>query len=494
MAAKELTREQEEEKYILLLELKKRETLRSFYAFLVYFWDVIIPDEYIDNWHIEYICDELQILSDCIINRKPKPYDLIINVPPGSSKSTIATVMWPVWLWVHDPGIVILSSSYSSGLSTDHAIKSRDIIRSEKFQELYYEHFIDKCGEPFAFKRDKDNKTNYGNIFNGERSITSTGGTVTGKHGHVIIQDDPQKPQEVESKKARESAIAFNDRTLSSRTKDKENTPRVVIMQRLHEEDLTGHILSKKDNVKHICLPAELSDKVRPASLSEKYVNNLLDPRRLNNNVLAEAKIDLGSYGYAGQFGQTPAPAEGGILKKEWFGRIQEEDLPKGLVWDFYIDGAYTKDTNNDPSGFMAVAYQGNQMYIRSAIERYYELPEALKFIPNWVEEENYSLRSMINIEPKASGKSMKQMLVKEGGLNVKEIKSKAVQMSKIERAHNAAPICESGRVHLVAGNWNKAFLDQVSSFPNAAHDEHVDNLCYAIFDYFLKQKKRKPR
>ena len=124
------------------------ECRKSFFFFVKTFWDVIIKEAPVYNWHIPFLCDELQKLSVSVVERSPKPYDLIINIPPGTTKSTIVTVMWPVWLWTQDPSLRIITNSYSGALSIDHATKSKDIIESDKFRKLFPEIKIrrDKSG------------------------------------------------------------------------------------------------------------------------------------------------------------------------------------------------------------------------------------------------------------------------------------------------------------------------------------------------------------
>lgn len=124
---------------------------RSFYKFVETFWSTIISEDPVFNWHIQYLCDELQEMAHYIVGRKPKPHDLIINIPPGTTKSTIATIMFPAWLWTQDPTLRIISSSYSQDVSIDQAQKSKDIISSEKYRRLYHEVVIrrDKSGKGF---------------------------------------------------------------------------------------------------------------------------------------------------------------------------------------------------------------------------------------------------------------------------------------------------------------------------------------------------------
>src|SRR5690606_9661214 len=128
------------------------------------------------------ICNKLQEIAQRVIDRQPKKADLIINVPPGCSKSTICTQIFPAWCWANDPTIKIISCSYSATLSTQHAVKSRDVLKSDKFKAYY--------GDKVTFKDDSDNKTLYENNQGGMRASTSVGGTITGMHAHIILIDD----------------------------------------------------------------------------------------------------------------------------------------------------------------------------------------------------------------------------------------------------------------------------------------------------------------
>lgn len=437
----------------------------SFFQFVKSFWDVIIPDEPVYNWHIEYLCDELQYINSFVEQRQPKPYDLIINIPPGTTKSTICTIMYPAWVWTRDASQRFITLSYSHSLSIDHAVKSRDIIRSDKYQELFPE---------IQLKYDQDNKSNYQNTAGGQRFATSTTGTVTGNHGHQIIVDDPINTSLASSDAERKKANEAVTNTLSTRKIDKAITPIILIMQRLHEADTTGIILEKKGKkIKHICLPAKISDNVKPEELKENYVNGLLDPVRLNPEVLNEARTDLGSYGYAGQFDQEPAPEEGGLIKKAWFQIIDWMPEYSNLKWDFIADTAYTKDEDNDPSGIIAFSKYQNDYIIRDAESVYLEFPELCRSIPTFCHRNGYKNSSLVKVEPKASGKSLVQTLRVQTKLNVKEGVPPA--KDKVARAKGCLPTMEAGRVKLIRGSWNEEFLNQLGMFPNAAHDEYVD-------------------
>ena len=458
----------------LLIQIEREECQDSFFEFVKSFWDVVIKEEPIFNWHIEYLCNELQELSKYIVAREKKPYDIIINIPPGTTKSTIVTIMFPAWLWVKDATLRIISNSYSSDLSVEHAVKSRDIISSEKYKLLFPNVVI---------RRDKAGKESYENTKTGARYTTSTGGTITGKHAHIIINDDPLNPKQAASDVQRKEANEHT-KTLSSRKVDKRKTPTVTIMQRLHESDVTGFLLAKKgESIRHICLPAESSGDVKPETLREKYVDGLLDPVRLNRDVLDEALIDLGSRGYAGQFGQSPVADGGNIVKNEWFQYISRADFDRirenePLV--FFGDTAYTdKKDENDPSGFIGACRIGYNVYITNAIKVYKKFPDLIKFLPKWLAACGYANNSTLRIEPKANGLSVIDQLRDTTGLNV--TKTPSPNNSKKERLEVSSPTIECGRVFLVKDHWNEEFVDEICGFPNKTHDEYVDLINYAI-------------
>ena len=456
------------------------ECRKSFYYFVKTFWAVIIPEVPVFNWHIEYICKELQDLSYYIVNRLPKPYDIIINIPPGSTKSTIVTIMWHPWLWTQDPRLRVISNSYSGDLSLEHASKSKDIITSDLYRTLFPEIII---------RHDKSGKGSYENVKGGARYSTSTGGTITGKHAHIILNDDPVNPKQAESDSLRLQANEHT-KTLSSRKVDKKNTPMVTIMQRLHDDDVTGYLLKKKgDKIRHICLPAEVSDRVNPPELKERYIDGLLDPVRIDREVIAEAKIDLGSRQYAGQYEQAPSVDGGNIIKAEWFGHISLSQflaIRGRAAIHFFLDTAYDEKkqkSDNDPSGILAACLLQNYLFIFHAQKVWKEFPELMRFIPDYVKAHGYDGRSSIRIEPKANGISVIQAVRKYTKLNV--TRTPAPTDSKEVRLHAVSPKIECGRVILVEGDWNEEFVDEVSQFPAKAHDEYVDILVYAI-NYLL--------
>lgn len=462
------------------------ECRKSLYYFVKLFWKEIIPETPIWNWHIKYLCDELQLVSQNVFERKEKLYDLLINIPPGTTKSTIITIMWPAWLWSVDPTIRVISNSYSGEISTEHAMKSRDIILSDKYKKLFPE---------VVLRRDKSGKQSYDNTKNGARYTTSTGGSITGKHAHIIINDDPQNPKQAESEAHRKQA-EDHTKTLASRKVDKAVTVTVTVMQRLHTKDVSGYLLEKKsEGLKHIKLPAQITEATttEPKELEKYYVDGLLDAIRLNFNVINEAKVDLGTRGFNGQFQQNPTVEGGDIFKREWFNIIPLSEFSmlksrKRIINHFFLDTAYTAKSENDPTGILVACEIDNNIYIINRQKWYKEFPELIKIIPEYAYAQGYTSGSTIRIEPKASGKSVIQSLKRFTKLNITETPSPVDD--KKTRAYAVSPVVESGRVFLVEGVWNSDFLDEVCGFPNSEHDEDVDLLGYVI-NYFQKGNRK---
>ena len=453
---------------------------RSFYLFsLDAFKQLHNGQELTDNWHIELICERLQEEALRLVSGEPRDKHLLINVPPRTLKSELVNVFFSVYCWILDPSIQFISSSYSASLSTTLSTQARRLIESDWF----IEHFPE-----IGISKDENTKSKYTTPQGGLRYSTSTGGTVTGMGGDIIVIDDPQNPQLARSEVERENANRFFDETLRSRLNDPEKGVFIIIMQRLHEVDLTGHLLElEPENWEYICLPAEDSKDVHPPHLRANYVDGLLFSDRLSRKVLDSFKIGLGSYGYSGQYMQLPSPDEGGIIKRDWFNITN--NLPK-VTYDFFLDTAYTDKSYNDATAMLCACYFQNKVYIRSIEAVRMEFPELVEKIKQFAEDNGYSNRSRIYIEPKASGKSIVQQLRRNTGLNV--IEDKPPVQDKVSRVASISPIIESGRVYLNDGRYIDSFLDECAGFPNAAHDDMVDTLVMAVDKYTNRLKKRR--
>ncbi len=462
-------------KKLLKFALEKKLCEMSFYEFFKAAWIVVEPAVPLStNWHHKYICDTLQEECERIIRQEPKTKDIIINVPFRSTKSLIVTVMFPVWAWIKSPKLRFITSSYSATLSIELATKSRDIIFSDWFKKRWE--------DVFHIKKDQNLKERYENNHIGMRRATSVGGTVTGQGGDFLIVDDPLSPQMANSATERDNANEWYRTTFYSRLNQADIGVRIIIMQRVHEDDLSGFLLDRETrlNYKHICIPATNTDgNIKPKSL-EKFYNKdtgLFWEDRFSQKVLDDYKNALGTYGYAGQLQQTPTPLDSGMIHRDWF-RIDRFRKDEAIV-NFIIDPAYTANQKNDPSALLAYTYTENKWQIVDCVNVRKEFPELVKFIPEWVQKNGYTNKSRIYVEPKASGKSIVQTLVRETGLNVKE--DKPPTKDKVARVSDISASLESGRVSLLNGKWNEEFLDQLTKFPAAKHDDMVDCLVMAV-------------
>ena len=445
---------------------------RSFYEFVQdAFKELHNGNELDHNWHIEYLCEELQNEAYRIISGEDREQHLLINVPPRTLKSELVNIFFSVYLWILDDNIQFISSSYSASLSIALSTQARRLIESDWFISIFPDVQISK-----------DENTPNGGL----RYCTSTGGTVTGMGGDVIVIDDPQNPQLARSEVERENANRFFNETLRSRLNNPSKGIFIVIMQRLHENDLTGMLLNlEPENWRHICLPAEVSNFVKPIALKDNYVDGLLFPQRLSAKVLQGFKTGLGSYGYSGQYSQLPSPDEGGIIKREWFKVVKE--VPDGKV-DFFLDTAYTAKQENDATAMVACIYDGNDLYIKEVKAVRLEFPELLEEIQRFARSNGYTNQSRIYVEPKASGKSIVQQLKRQTGLNV--IEDKPPVQDKVSRVNGVSAIIESGRVNLLEGRYIDSFLDECATFPNGNHDDQVDTLVMALDKYTSRSKR----
>jgi len=402
---------------------------------------------------------------------------IIINIPPRYSKTEIFVKMFIAYGIYKNSRSKFMHLSYSDQLALDNAAAAKEYIESEAFQIL--------C--PISLKKDTKAKGCYHTEDGGVVYSTSSKGPVTGfgagvmdseEFAGALIWDDPHKPEDAKSDIMRS---AVNDRysnTIRSRTNDPK-TPIVVIMQRLHEEDLSGYLLNggSKEDWYHVKIPVY------------DINNDPIFPEKHDKAELQSMSSD--AYTFAGQYMQEPAPLDGGKIKREWFEIV--DSYPEGTN-DMYIDGAYTKNTTNDPTGIMITRYdrKTDTMYILNTSDDYLEMPELIDEVKKQAQQYSIKRRSSVRIEPKASGLSLKQLLIRNTDLNAIAIKGKQVSDGKIGRADACSPTLQSGKVKIVRGNWNKRFLDQVTMFPNAKHDEQVDNLCYAVIDYFGVYRPKK--
>jgi len=473
----------------LELQLRRDVLTDSYFEFFKWSFTILFPNEkYEDTFHIKYLCDLYQSEVERIIRREEKTKDIIVNIPPRTSKSLITSVCLLAWMWIKDPTLPMISISFDEDLVLLNAQYCKDIINSVEYQELF--------GHIFQIRRDTDSKSFFMNSKGGFRLSKTTGSNITGHKGVVIVIDDPQNPKTAESILKRKETIDYYTKSLYNRLTPIDIGLRILIMQRLHQGDLTGNLLeTAPEDYYHICLPAILQEvdqkdsqgnliksmvRVLPEKLKEGYIDRLLDPKRLSLKTLTSFKKVLGTRGYSGQYQQTPSDEEGGILKAAWFDIVRPEFItrdPQQSPIHFFLDTAYTDNNeDNDPTAILVGFEKEGYLYILDVIEVYLTFPDLVKFIPEYCGRFQYSTQlSKIYIEPKASGKSIAQQLRSTTKLNIIELPPPVDD--KVTRANSISPICEGRRVKLVEGSYIQNFLDQVRLFPNAVHDDMVDDL-----------------
>jgi hypothetical protein len=290
-------------------EIDSELATRHFRDFIRLAWPIVEPATlFVPGWHIDAMAEHLEAVTRGQIR------NLLINVPPRHMKSLLVAVFWPAWEWIRHPERRWLYSSYSAQLSIRDSVKCRRLTESPWYQQRW--------GHLFALTSDQNTKGRFDNDRSGYRLSTSVGGSATGEGGDRIVCDDPNNVNEVESDTVRKSVNEWFDVVMSTRVNDPKSTAKVVVMQRCHEEDLSGHLL-EQGGWEHLCLPAEYEGASHTTSIGwsdpRKEQGELLWPERFGRIELEELKRSLGSYAAAEQLQQRPSPAEGGLLKRHWF-------------------------------------------------------------------------------------------------------------------------------------------------------------------------------
>ena len=469
------------------------ECFNSFYFFFKTFWPEMSGDAYIDSPHIKFICDKIQFFAMPVLRGEPSMQTIIINVPPGSSKSTIATIAFPMWIWLRAPHLASTNVSYSATLSERHAKKARNIIDSEKWKLLFDNIFLLRHGKRLEITTENIKGTE--NNFKGERFVASVDGNITGKHADFIIKDDMQDPLHAKSDTMREHANVWDEETLTSRHKNQRCYLDIIIAQRLHENDLCGYTLKKNLSIYHICLPSEITNTstVLPEEAKAIYTDGILDPYRRPREVLDNLKSAGRTATYTTQYLQMPFNLEEQDIKPSMFEII--DSVKDDLVFDLWVDGAYTEKTENDPTGIDLIARDGNNIIWKDSWDVWKKLPDLLAFIKELAETGVFDKeKGRIFIEPKASGTSLADYIEFETDYNFVRIgehhrqEAKLVQGGKKARHELIKPKAESHRIKVMKGNWNESAITQICGFPRASHDEHVDNLGYAINHYYFNE------
>jgi len=483
LTKEEIMREALKNPYAITRELNNR----SLYHFIQYFWPTVSSNNFQPNWHIEYICKELEQVAEGVAGKQPKKHDLIINISPGTTKTIMMSIMFPAWCWTKWPWMRFITASYSKDLSIESADYCRDLIRSPQFYCVYPD---------IGIREDKDTRTNFKIVRNSEgvggkgrrskqelvgggRYSTSVGGTLMGFHGDILIVDDPLNPTEAASEIQLGIANHWMEQTLPTRKTNKDLSVIVLVMQRLHQDDPTGHWLSKNPaKLKHICFPGEIrnyKNQVCPAEASRYYIDDLFDPVRMPWMVLEELEKIMGQYAYAGQIGQNPTPPGGGMFKVDHFQIMANPPNQANVVNTIRAwDKAGTTTKKSAYTAGVKIARLADDKWIVLDVKRgKWATHEREKIIRETAESDGRHVEVWLEQEPGSSGKEAAENTMRNLAGFV--CKAETSTGDKITRADAFSVQVNIGCVQLLMGLWNKEYIEEFRFFPFGTYKDQVD-------------------
>jgi predicted phage terminase large subunit-like protein len=444
--------------------------LRSdLYSFIQATFPIVSPnDRFAPNWHIEAIAYHLDLVQQGVVQR------LLITLPPRSLKSICASVALPAFALGHNPRQRIICVSYSEGLARKHANDCRAVMRSDLYQRIFPNTRISP---------NKDTELEFATTRGGNRLATSVGGTLTGRGGNLIIIDDPMKPQDAYSEAERERTHQWYANTLISRLDNKTKDGIVVVMQRLHVDDLVGHLL-EQEGWWHLNLPAiaEVEDSIELSyhRTHLRQPGDLLHPEREPRYVLDTAKRAMGSMDFSAQYQQAPIVMGGNLIKWDWFklydkppSRNSEDRIV--VSWDTALSAKELASY----SACVVLQIRGETVHVLDVMRERLEYPD----LKRKVIEQHKRWRIVANdyallIENKGSGTSLIQDLADQ------HIHAIAVEPAgdKVMRMNQQTARIEAGSVWLPRQTpWLEDFKHEVMAFPAGRYTDQVDALSQAL-------------
>jgi predicted phage terminase large subunit-like protein len=444
------------------LAIEREYCSRSLAAFAKQAWHVLEPSSELKwGWALDAICEHLEAVSSGDITR------LLINVPPGSMKSLLTGVVWPAWEWGprRQPQKRFLGTAHAQHLAVRDNMKCRRLIQSEWYQTLW----------PTALTTDQNAKTKFENAATGFREAMAFT-SMTGSRGDRVILDDPISADNANSEAELENARITFTETLPTRVNN-DKSAIVVIMQRLNERDTAGVILDMGLPYEHLCIPMryEVTNR-KPTSIGwtdpRRKDGELMFPERFPEAQVAELERTLGSYGAAGQLQQRPAPRGGGMFKREWFEIIPA--APANCRWVRGWDLAATDSADAAWTAGVLMGKTPGGEFVVSDVRRIQGASAAVeKLLKNTATQDGSGVIGSIPQDPGQAGKAQSIYLVKQ--LAGYPYKASPETGDKETRALPLAAQAEVGNVKLVAGPWNKDFLDELCTFPVGKWKDQVD-------------------
>lgn len=443
-------------------------------------WRYIDPATYIPNWHITAIAEHLEAVAAGDIRR------LIINIPPRHMKSLSVNVAFPAWVWAQKrrsaltgPQVGFLSTSYAQHLSIRDNVKCRRLMESPWYQRLW--------GDRFELTGDQNTKIRFENNAGGYRIASSVEGTATGDGGDIIIVDDPISAGNALSPTYRLAAHEWFDGTMSTRLNDPKTGAYIMVMQRLHEDDLVGHVLAQAhDDWTMLCLPARFeSNHPNVWARDARKEGALLWPERMGEAEVKKIETSLGSYAAAGQLQQRPAPRDGGMFQRSWFEVVKAApaNMTECRGWDLAATIA-KPGTDPDYSVGCKIGRCADGYTWILDVNRFRDSAAGVsRVMKNQASQDGTACSIRIPEDPGAGGKAWAASLI----LMLTGFIARAVKPtgSKEVRASPFAAAAEAGNVRIVEGDWNAAFFDELEVFPFGKHDDQVDAAADAFNDLF---------
>ena len=455
-----------------LLEIKRRDL----HAFIHLTFLLLNPGaRFLDNWHIAAIADALERVRSGECRR------LIINLPPRSLKSHCVAIAFVAWLLGQDPTQQIIAVSYAQDLADKHGRDCRSLMLTDKYQELFPATRLSMVRQAAS---------EFETTQQGFRLSTSIGGTLTGRGANVIVIDDPLKPEEAASDAARERVNDWYANTLYSRLNDKSTGAIILVMQRLHEDDLAGK-LAAQGGWEVLAFPAiaERDEEFRWNSpygsrRHTRRIGDALHSEREPIVVLEQIRTTIGSYAFAGQYQQAPAPSGGGLVKSEWFRRYSEEDRPQ--AFDYVLQSWDTANKAGELTNYTVCTTWGvkrQQTYLLHVLRRrvgYLDLKICVKS-----QAQMFGPKVLL-VEDKASGTQLIEDLVADGVQGVVRYKPEG---DKIMRMSIQVAAIEAGEVYVPhVAPWLDSYLHEMETFPRGSFSDQVDSTSQAL-DWIKKNR-----
>lgn len=430
---------------------------------------------FLPNWHIQVLAEHLGQVMEGKIKR------LIVNIPPRYMKSLTVSVAWPAWLLGNYPTLRVMVASYAQALSEKLSLDCRRLIQSPWYQQLFPE---------VKLMKDQNQKHKFTTVHHGFRLATSVDGVATGEGADILIADDPQTPLQAISAKKRKHVVTWFKETFLSRLDYKATGKVIVVMQRLHPDDVSGHLLRESSGWHHLCLPVRAMQPrifhyhmpafqgngthVLAPCTKTWQKDELLHPALENEEVVAAVAREMGSYAFHAQYMQTPASCEGNYLKRSWLKYYSPAMLPTAphthpviLSWD---TAAKIGEHN---SYSVCTVWQAieKDYYLLEVIRHQCLYPDLKKLVKNTAGKWRPSI---ILMEDSSSGQSLLAELRREEKLPLFGIK---VMKQKAVRFITATATFEAGRVWLPRhAPWLAQYEEELLDFPHGVHDDQADS------------------